>query len=619
MTDADAQLEENLNSPVPQSFMLFAGAGAGKTWSLVNSLRAARYNKGYELSVRGARIGAITYTHAAAEEIARRLESDPLFHVATIHSFAWELIRRFPLDLSNWLNTYLTGNTEELAEEEDRGKAGTAASADRIRKMARNRKRLLALPGQSEFVYSPSQTRPLKGGVAHHEVIGAFTSFLNESEVFREIFVSSYPILFVDEVQDTNRGVMDALLKVQKLHNSRFTLGLFGDTMQRVYLDGKPDLAESIPESWLRPSKLLNRRSATRIIDLNNSLRAGVDGLQQEAIPGASTGVARLFIASSSADDKNAIEADVRKRMAEISSDEKWTQPNATKTLILEHAMASSRLGFEIFFEPFRADRDVRSTLTSRDSAGSGKVRFLGHQVLRLVEAVRRADWRSLDSLIKELSPLYEIQHTDENFVGSRQLIRDSLRAFESKLDSAGQDITIREVISTINELNLLELPEDLSDLLAYDSQDLGTPSDEDLDPRSPEMTAWALALEAPLREFEQFYTYVLGDSEADTQQGVKGLEFERVLVLLDDKEAGGNLFSYGKLFGTSELTSTDRNNISIGKESTLDRTRRLLYVACSRAVNGVAVLLYVDDPSIAAELISELHWFSTDEIELLG
>jgi len=45
--------------------------------------------------------------------------------------------------------------------------------------------------------------------------------------------------LLIDESQDTNKTLMEALLVVQSQQKKKFLLGLFGDTMQRIYADGK--------------------------------------------------------------------------------------------------------------------------------------------------------------------------------------------------------------------------------------------------------------------------------------------------------------------------------------------------------------------------------------------
>jgi len=87
------------------------------------------------------------------------------------------------------------------------------------------------------------------------------------------------------------------------------------------------------------------------------------------------------------------------------------------------------------------------------------------------------------------------------------------------------------------------------------------------------------------------------------------------VMVILDDNEARGFMFSYDKLFGAKEPTLRDQQNAEEGKETAVDRTRRLFYVTCSRAQSSLAVVVYtVEKEKIAAHL-KNAGWFEDDEI----
>lgn len=77
---------------------------------------------------------------------------------------------------------------------------------------------------------------------------------------------------------------------------------------------------------------------------------------------------------------------------------------------------------------------------------------------------------------------------------------------------------------------------------------------------------------------------YINEQSPFETHEGVKGAEFGRVLTILDDEEGRHNQFNYGESFGITRLSDTDEQNIRDGKETTVMRTLRLLYVCCSRA-----------------------------------
>lgn len=90
-------------------------------------------------------------------------------------------------------------------------------------------------------------------------------------------------------------------------------------------------------------------------------------------------------------------------------------------------------------------------------------------------------------------------------------------------------------------------------------------------------------------------------------------------MVVMDDREAGGFLFSYDKLFGAEPLSKGDAENIAVGKETAVDRTLRLLYVTCSRAEESLALVLWANDPAAAAETVKALGWFLPEEISVLN
>ena len=93
-----------------------------------------------------------------------------------------------------------------------------------------------------------------------------------------------------------------------------------------------------------------------------------------------------------------------------------------------------------------------------------------------------------------------------------------------------------------------------------------------------------------------------------------KGSEFKHVMVAMDDGEAGGNQFSYDKLFGAEALSPTDCENVEDGNETTIDRTLRLLYVTCSRAQESLAFVLWAKAPKAALDAINHSAWFAASE-----
>lgn len=109
----DNTIRECLNQANPCSFFLFAGAGSGKTRSLVSALEFLSKEYGKRFLQERRNVAVITYTNAACDEIKRRAQYNPLFSISTIHSFAWELIRTYTFDIKAYLREELEKRIEE--------------------------------------------------------------------------------------------------------------------------------------------------------------------------------------------------------------------------------------------------------------------------------------------------------------------------------------------------------------------------------------------------------------------------------------------------------------------------------------------------------------------------
>src|SRR5262245_24103877 len=118
-TMADAQIEDCLRSD--QSFSMVAGAGSGKTRSLIQALSYLRNNYGTHLRRHGKRIACITYTKRAVDVIAGRLDWDALFQISTIHSFLWGEIKRLSDSIRQSLVQHIIPEYIARKTEEDDG------------------------------------------------------------------------------------------------------------------------------------------------------------------------------------------------------------------------------------------------------------------------------------------------------------------------------------------------------------------------------------------------------------------------------------------------------------------------------------------------------------------
>jgi DNA helicase-2/ATP-dependent DNA helicase PcrA len=142
---------------------------------------------------------------------------------------------------------------------------------------------------------------------------------------------------------------------------------------------------------------------------------------------------------------------------------------------------------------------------------------------------------------------------------------------------------------------------------------------DNDAEPSTDKIDCLNSFLNTKFSQIRGYAAYISEQSPFFTHQGVKGLEFQRVMAIIDDSEARGFLFSYDKLFGIKNKTEADMKNESEGNETDIDRTRRLFYVICSRAERSLAVAAYTDDPVRLKENLSGKGWFANDEIIVIN
>ncbi|WP_198288049.1 3'-5' exonuclease [Flavobacterium sp. WG21] len=184
-------------------------------------------------------------------------------------------------------------------------------------------------------------------------------------------------------------------------------------------------------------------------------------------------------------------------------------------------------------------------------------------------------------------------------------------------------DPLLIDIIQNIYLSKLFPIPDNLIPIASrtIDEQKIVNKTDyqenEEEDLSDSVIDAWDLALSSPFSQIKQYAIYLSDESKFGTHQGVKGLEFPRVMVILDDEESRGNSFSYDKLFGSKEPTDADKKNIKDGKETNTDKTRRLFYVACSRAEKSLAIVAYTDFPEIVKKNAIDYGWFNENEITI--
>jgi DNA helicase-2/ATP-dependent DNA helicase PcrA len=298
-----------------------AGPGAGKTYWLAEHTRnVLRRSKKLHSH---ARIGVISYTNVAADELRERIGPDSLrADVATIHSFLYHTVIRPYLylikksDGQPLVNVQLVDGHDEhhvnhqkveewLTAVNYRTVLRDAGQVDVLKKaLATIRWAQVDDPGawrlelRTPDWLSRQLWRPVKakltaenlfayktlywadGSLDHDDILYFAIRILHDHPIITECLSARYPFLFIDEFQDT---VPAQTQIVHWIAQKGTTIAVIGDAEQSIFTfaGAQPEHFQNFTLAELAEYTIArNRRSTNRIIALLNHVRR--DGLIQD-------------------------------------------------------------------------------------------------------------------------------------------------------------------------------------------------------------------------------------------------------------------------------------------------------------------------------------------------
>lgn len=615
----EREIERCLDLESPRSFFLFAGAGSGKTRSLVNALNYIN-NKYRDLFLsQGKYVGVITYTNAACDEIIHRTHDNPIFHISTIHGFCWSIIQGFNEDIRAFIKDNLIIKIQGLnAKITGVRDTNTSKCKKNVHSLEKAKKRLAELDSIYEFTYNPNSNSQFgKDSLSHTEVINLTTHFLQNKPIFQSIFVQKYPFLLIDESQDTHKELIEVLLELEDNYKSIFLLGLIGDDMQRIYSQGKSDLPSIIKNHWQTPQKKMNHRSQKRIIELANNIRGKRNGIEQLARDDKQGGHVHLFILNNT--DNNTLENEVKIccKMAEITHDELWNKEGQVKKLYLEHRMAAIQQDFIELYDIFHNDNKYNTLILEGTIP---ELSFFSKLITPLMEALLQNDNFVVMELIRNSSTILKGIESPLTLAETvtTETLTDTKKSVQKLADLFFSNININfiDILTILEEEKIFTIPPKLDEAFQLYKNSIEIQSK-----KIEEETVWIKFLTIPYQQLINYTKYINDETSYATHHGVKGLEFDRVMVVMNDKDKrgrGGLSASYEKLFGVVAESETDIRNKRNGKETDLQRTRRLFYVTCTRAKQSLALVAYTNSPEILKYNMLERKWFDEKEITIL-
>ena len=605
-TAADAEVRGCLDAQ--RSFAMVAGAGSGKTSSLVQALVRVRDREGLALRQHGQRVACITFTKRAVEVIRSRLGFDETFLVSTLHGFLWDQVGRFHDDIRETLQVSRLPTLIAKAREKDNGGNSKAAREARA-KADRLTEELEALAAVETFSYGDTRfSNYAKGQIGHDDVIEIATYLLANNSTFRRITGLRFPYIFVDEAQDTFEGVV-AGLNLVCAEPGLPLVGYFGDPWQQIYDRGAGSFAP--PKGGATITKTENFRCSESVIRLLNAFRRDVEQYAAGENRGREGSVVfRLVKAEVPAEPRNRYsEEQIERalaRMDEAVTEWGWVDSNDVMRLFLVRQMIARRLGFaelnRLFNGEFASSR-------AQDAFEAGEHFLLApflSTICPLIAANEAGDERRIIELLRRDSPAFAVD--GPNASNTLKMMVETSNSLVHELHSRWSSDTVGDILRFCVEKQIVRASTKLVEHL--DRAPKAEPYDEDL--HALEKGDWlADALfQMDSSQIMPYTSFIANNTAFSTQHGVKGEEYRKVMVVYDDVEANWHTYSFSKVLtpGTSGAPTDNQ----------FERSQKLAYVSFSRAMEDLRVLLFTHDPETARKELIDSKLLQPEQIQVV-
>lgn len=553
----DCELNDTLNTIFNsiennKNFLLEAGAGAGKTYSLVETIKYIKHNYPKR------KILCITYTNNAKNEIISRLNTTNNIYISTIHDFIWEFIKGFQKDLIDNLLPMIDEEREKIDNDilaAERLIANPRANTNIENKIIdlerlRIKKQKYSSIDLSKGIRYLQYKALYRGVLWHNDVLKMFMKFL-ENPAFCNLLLDSFSYIFIDEYQDTNKDIMIHLLNtINSYKNNKYMVfGLFGDSMQQIYNDGIGKI-NCEDNNLIQIPKLENYRSCAEIINLSNHFRS--DGLNQEYKNLDAIKDKIMFIYNNSQDCYLKDYGDIN-----ISN---------YKRLFLNHRQIAEEVGFI----------NIYNTISSQYKQNTGEVlkkmddRYLKYINDYVMTAIYSYNYSDASIIINNINtPLFTL-----NDLNNKKQILDNLINDE--------DMEINNFVNQLSANSLLDIRVYNNMLNTYTIT-----GDEEFLEELKTIKA---------KEYYNYYLQVNGKTMLETLHGVKGSEYNKIIINIEKVNAWRD-YNFEKLLKNMELTDSIR-----------ERTHKILYVACTRPKYSLIINYIVNDGLNADEALSEAN-----------
>lgn len=548
-----------------ESFLVEAGAGAGKTYTLVKALHFLMDRYKHILPQRHQKIACITFTNVAKDEIDARTDRSPIIYCDTIHSFCWSLIRGFQRQLRERL-PQLQHWPERIAEFGDLGERAV------------------------EYQLGHRSINDHRVSI-HHDDVLILTIALMESAKFRRILTGKYPIILIDEYQDTNAEWIDSIKATCLGRQGSPQFGFFGDHWQKIYGDGCGKIDHPVLKVV---GKQANFRSVSAIVECMNRMRPE---LPQFVVDPNEQGSIRIYHTNTWAGTRQkgghwggdlpteAANQALQTVLNSLGEDGWDLSPETTKILMLTHRVLASKQGYPSIPGVFA----FNESFTNKEHP---HIAYFADALEPACEAYISKKYGEMFRVLGSTVPAIRTQADKKKWSESMD-----------KLIALRTSATVGDVVDHLIAERRPRLP-DAVERRERELREFAPKVGEDI-PRT--LTELSKLRAVSYREIVALCRYLSGHSPFETKHGVKGAEFENVLVVVG---RGWNRYNFNEML---ELAK-DVAQIPANKHDAFERNRNLFYVACSRPQKRLAILFTQELSPTAIQVVK--IWFGDDNIE---
>ncbi|EST10946.1 UvrD-helicase domain-containing protein [Sporolactobacillus laevolacticus] len=649
-----------------------AGAGAGKTYALILSLKYAVNTYGKMLKEHNRQIICITYTNVATEEIKKRLGNTSIVRISTIHERIWNFIHGYQKELVELHLENLIKQVDELVEQTTNQKEfelyrqlsnddksnffnimfenkdtyyksynlgakdfkqalssilGVYASL--LKNVAHFKKIVNTLfrignykkciqniheskPGYNEVLYNVLSNRDQlhRMKISHDTLLEYGYQMIKKYDLLKRFLVDKYPFMFIDEYQDTKEIVISVMDMLQQ-----FSV----DIKHPIFVGYFGDSVQNIYEDGVG-TNIGNFHSGLEVVNKEFNRRSAQeivyvankirnDEIVQSSIFEDCQGGSVEFYVGDERDATDFIEKNTLNA----------TKENPVHCFMLTNKSVAQFSGFENLYLLFSSTQyyktyyqQLNTELLSDDPSKLGEIPLLIFRIVKFINKVRNEETSITDVLT------YSI-YANNNLSQVKVLV-DLLKRIEgttllNNIQSicgfyqSEDNLSYKKVIDSLFDID----ESSIVDIKRYMIQKLYPNMTEEIEDDARKNVENILNLE--MNEYTRWYDYLtgnhLGNVVYHTYHRTKGLEFDNVIIVLGN--SFGKERNYFNLFFKNYKDSGHLIDEDLKK---YEQARNLLYVSVTRAVKNLKIL-YIDDVSgfsdVVESIFGEIQVYSRD------